>query len=59
MLGSVGNNVESVKFIGRRDMNMDTNLRKIFNETDELMATTAGKFNHWPYFNDAKELSRI
>ena len=51
MLGSVGNNVESVKFIGRRDMNMDANLRKIFNETDE--------YYFYPYFNDAKELSRI
>ena len=51
MLGSVGNNVESVKFIGKRDMNMDANLRKIFNETDE--------YYFYPYFNDAKELSRI
>ena len=48
MLGSVGKNVESVKFIGRRDMNMDANLRKIFNEADE--------YNFYPYFNDAKEL---
>ena len=51
MFGSAGNNVESVKFIGRRDMNMDANLRKIFNETDE--------YYFYPYFNDAKELSRI
>ena len=51
MLGSVGNNVESVKFIGRRDMNMDANLRKIFNETDE--------YYFYPYFNDAKGLFRI
>ena len=48
MLGSVGNIVESVKFIGRRDMNMNANLRKIFNETD--------KYHYYPYFNDAKEL---
>ena len=52
MLGSVGNNVESVKFIGRRDMNMDANLRKIFNETDVNVRL-------YPYFNDAKELLRI
>ena len=51
MLGSVGNNVESLKFIGRRDMNMDANLKKIFNETD--------KYYFYPYFNDAKELFRI
>ena len=51
MLGSVGKNVESVKFIGRRDMNMDANLRKIFNEADE--------YNFYPYFNDAKELWTI
>ena len=51
MLGLVGNNVERVKLIGRRDMNMDENLRKIFNETDE--------YYFYPYFNDAKELSRI
>ena len=51
MLGLVDNNVESVKFIGTRDMNMDANLRKIFNETD--------KYYYYPYFNDAKELLRI
>ena len=48
MLGLIGNTVESVKFIGRRDMNMNANLRKIFNETDE--------YHYYPYFNDAKEL---
>ena len=51
MLGLVGNNVERVKLIGRRDMNMDENLRKIFNEADE--------YNFYPYFNDAKELFKI
>ena len=51
MLGSVGKNVESVKFIGRRDMDMDANLRKIFIETDY--------YYFYPYFNDAKELLRI
>ena len=51
MLGSVGNNIEIVKFIGRRDMNMDANLTKIFNVTDENY--------FYPYFNDAKELLRI
>ena len=48
MLGTVGNNVKSVKFIGRRDMNMDTNLKAIFDETDSHY--------YYPYFNDAKEL---
>ena len=48
MLGMVGNNVESVKFIGRRDMNMDARMKALFDESD--------KYRYEPYFNDAKEL---
>ena len=51
MLGSVDKNVESVKFIGRRDMNMDANLKKVYDKTDE-------DYFH-PYFNDAKGLFKI
>ena len=51
MLGSVDNNVENLKFIGRRDMNMDANLKKVYDKTDE--------FYYHPYYNDAKELFRI
>ena len=47
----VGNDVESVKFIGRRDMKMDANMKAIFDENDRLY--------YHPYFNDAKELFRI
>ena len=52
MFGLVDNNVESVKFIGRYDMNMDANIRKIFRELDD-------HYHYYPYFNDAKELFRI
>ena len=50
MLGMVGNKVEKVKFIGRRDMNMDTNIKQIFDKSDQY---------YRPYFNDAKELFRM
>ena len=50
MLGMVGNNVENVKFIGRRDMNMDANMKAFFDESDDY---------YYPYFNDAEELFRI
>ena len=52
MLGLVGKNVESVKFIGKRDINMDANLKNIFEKYD-------GAYKVYPYFNDAKELFRI
>ena len=46
MLGMTGNNVESVKIIGRREMDMDENLKKIFKNEDDLHIK--------PYFNDAQ-----
>ena len=46
MLGMVGNNVESVKLIGRREMNMDANMKTLFIDD----------YRYKPYFNDAKEL---
>ena len=55
MLGLVGKNVERVKFIGKRDINMDANLRNIFKKYDE-MYIQYGKV--YPYFNDAKALFR-
>ena len=44
----VNNDVNSVKFIGRRDMNMDPNIKALFDKSDE--------YHYYPYFNDAKEL---
>ena len=51
MLGMVDKNVESVKLIGRREMNMDTKMKTLFYKSDE--------YRYRPYFNDAKELLRI
>ena len=51
MLGLVGKNVESVKFIGKRDINMDANLKNMFQKYEEM-------YKVYPYFNDAKELFR-
>ena len=58
LLGMVGNNVESVKFIGRRDINMDTNMRALFKQNDLRTWTnlTYQRAVFKPYFNDAKEL---
>ena len=44
----IDNSVTSLKLFGRRDMDMDTNIKALFNESDE--------YYHYPYFNDAKEL---
>ena len=43
-----GNNVTNLKFIGRRDMDMDRNMKALFDESE--------KYYYYPYFNDAKEL---
>ena len=50
MIGMVNHKVENVKFIGRREINMDANMRKLFNDDYE---------RYKPYFNDAKELFRL
>ena len=47
MLGMNDTNITNLKFIGRRDMNMDPNMKALFDESDEY---------YYPYFNDAKEL---
>ena len=47
----VDNNIENVKLIGRREMNMDENMKRLFYESDEN--------RYKPYFNDAKELFGI
>ena len=46
MLGMTGNKVESVKIIGTRGINMDANLKAIFNNEDDFYIK--------PYFNDAQ-----
>ena len=51
MIGMVDANVETVKVIGRREMNMDLNMKKLFYESDE--------YRHKPYFNDAEETFEI
>ena len=48
MFGMNDTNVTNLKFIGRRDMNMDPNMKALFDESDE--------YYYYPYFNDAKEL---
>ena len=47
----VDNNVERVKLVGRRGINMDANVKALFYESDE--------YRYRPYFNDAKELFGI
>ena len=47
MFGMNGNNVTNFKFIGRRDMDMDPNMKALFDESDKY---------YYPYFNDAKGL---
>ena len=51
MMGMVDTIVENVKFIGRREMNMDGNMKRMFYLSDE--------YRYKPYFNDAKELFGI
>ena len=51
MLGMIGVNVTNLKFIGRRDMTMDPNIKALFDESDEHY--------YYPYFNDAKELLKL
>ena len=46
MLGMTGNKVESVKIIGTREMDMDENLKAIFNNEDDVYIK--------PYFNDVQ-----
>ena len=54
MIGMIDNKVESVKIVGRRDMNTHWNITRL------LLATEPTKHIHdsfWakPYFNDAQE----
>ena len=51
MFGMVDNNVVNVKVIGRREMNMDENLKTMFYQQEWV--------RYKPYFNDAKELFGI
>ena len=48
MVVMADNNAEIVKFIGRREMDMDENMKTLFYVND--------KYRYKPYFNDAKEL---
>ena len=57
MLGMVGNNVENIKFIGRRELNMDENMKRLFYESDYRY--NDNEYRYKPYFNDAKELFQI
>ena len=48
MFGMVGDNAESLKFIGASDINMAANMKTTFAAINE--------YHYYPYFNDAKEL---
>ena len=48
----IGNDVESVKLFGRRDVSMDANMKALFDESNY-------PYYYYPYFNDAKELFKI
>ena len=52
-LGMIENEVENYKVIGIRDMNMNADLKTLFNRIDPL------EIIRKPYFNDAKETFRI
>ena len=54
ILGIIGNNVESVKIVGTRDMNMDSKTKTIFDEIDYTNQNFLNKFTK-PYFNDVQE----
>ena len=54
MLGIIDTNLENFKLIGRREMNMDGNMKRLFYESDIVYG-----YRYKPYFNDAKELFRI
>ena len=47
----IGNKVESVKIIGQREMNMNADLKSLFDKSDRYISR--------PYFNDAKETLNI
>ena len=50
----LGNEVESMKIIGTRDMNI--NLKTIIDENDDPISQKQVKSKYKPYFNDAKEM---
>ena len=54
ILGMIDNNVESVKIVGTRDMNMDSKTKTIFDEIDYTNQNFLNKFTK-PYFNDVQE----
>ena len=54
ILGMISNNVESVKILGTRDMNMDSKTKTIFDEIDYTNQNFLNKFTK-PYFNDVQE----
>ena len=64
MFGMVDGNVETVKMIGRRNINMDANMKALFYESDRTSYYTINgedysytvEESYYPYFNDAKEL---
>ena len=55
----IENNVEDLKFIGRREMNMNSNMKEIFYDAIDLPIDGSNKYRYKPYFNDAKELFGI
>ena len=54
MLGMTGNEVKTVKMIGRREMNMDSKMKDFFREIDVKYSLYSPQFRK-PYFNDAQD----
>ena len=54
----VENNVEGVKLVGTRDMNMDPKAKAVFDEIDYSNYNYLNKFTK-PYFNDVQEIFKI
>ena len=50
----IGNEVKNVKVIGRREMNMDSNMKDFFNKIDGSYDVKYEQFTK-PYFNDAQD----
>ena len=58
ILGMVENNVEGVKLVGTRDMNMDLKAKAVFDEIDYSNYNYLNKFTK-PYFNDVQDIFKI
>ena len=51
MFGMIDNKIESLKMIGRREINMDENIERLI----RIYEIGQSNYNAKPFFNDAKE----